>query len=89
MTIIQSSPDAAVIESKLRDFIGENFFIDDELDSLESLTAAGVIDSTGVLELVAWIEETLAFDVPDADILPENLDTIASIVRYIKGGLRG
>ena len=51
----------------------------------ETSTAGGVIDSTGVLEVVSWIEDTFAVTVPDADILPDNLDSIARIVCYVTG----
>ena len=84
MSIIETV-NANQIEAQLREFIVENFFVEDELDAIESLTDAGVIDSTGVLEVVSWIEDTFAVTVPDADILPDNLDSIARIVRYVTG----
>lgn len=84
MSIIETVT-ANQIEAQLREFIVENFFVEDELDATESLTDAGVIDSTGVLEVVSWIEDTFAVTVPDADILPDNLDSIARIVRYVTG----
>ncbi|MCC6435230.1 MAG: acyl carrier protein [Acidimicrobiales bacterium] len=84
MSIIETV-NANQIEAQLREFIVENFFVEDELDATESLTDAGVIDSTGVLEVVSWIEDTFAVTVPDADILPDNLDSIARIVRYVTG----
>lgn len=84
MSIIETV-NATQIEAQLREFIVENFFVEDELDATESLTDAGVIDSTGVLEVVSWIEDTFAVTVPDADILPDNLDSIARIVRYVMG----
>ena len=89
MSITYSSTDTQLIEERLREFIAENFFVDAELDVTESLTTAGVIDSTGVLEVVTWIEDTFEIEVHDADILPENLDSIASIVRYVAGSLDG
>lgn len=84
MSIIETV-NANQIEAQLREFIVENFFVEDELDATESLTDAGVIDSTGVLEVVSWIEDTFAVTVPDADILPDNLDSIARVVRYVTG----
>lgn len=85
MSIIDSSTQPQLIESQLREFLADNFFVEDLLDPTESLTDAGVIDSTGVLEVVAWIEDTFAIEIPDADILPDNLDSIARIVRYVAG----
>jgi acyl carrier protein len=83
MSIIESVT-ADHIEAQLRAFIVENFFVEEELDAAESLTDAGVIDSTGVLEVVGWIEDTFAVTVPDADILPDHLDSITRIVRYVQ-----
>lgn len=89
MSITNPAPDTATIDASLRSFIAENFFVDDGIDDTESLTGAGVIDSTGVLEVVTWIEDSFGVMVPDADILPENLDSIASIVGYVGRLLHG
>ena len=48
-----------------------------------SLLDAGVIDSTGVLELVDFIERRFGLNVPDGDLLPENFESIANITRYV------
>jgi acyl carrier protein len=74
------------IRQKIVDFIITNFLFDEghpALNETESLLETGVIDSTGVLELVAFIEETYGFRVEDEDIVPENLDSIANITAYI------
>jgi acyl carrier protein len=54
-----------------------------ELANSGSLLELGIIDSTGVLELVGFIEETYGFTVEDDELTPENLDTIDRIVDYI------
>jgi acyl carrier protein len=73
------------IEGEIRKFIHENFIVDGEnhLGSEDSLLEKGIIDSTGVLELVAFIEETYLFKVDDEELIPENLDSIMNISRYI------
>lgn len=72
------------IECDVRGFIKENFILDgDELPSDASLTSNGVIDSMGVLELVMFIEENYGLRVPDEDTVPENLDSVERIVRYV------
>ena len=43
----------------------------------------GIVDSTGILELVCHLEEKYAIDVTDADLVPENLDSLSRIARYI------
>ena len=70
----------------VRRFIGENFLFREELDSLQegaSLLDAGIIDSTGVLELVCFLETTFGIQVADEDMLPENLDSIRAISNYV------
>jgi acyl carrier protein len=76
----------AETERKVRKFIEENFlFREDraEIGDGESLIDAGLIDSTGVLELVAFLEGEFGLRMADADIVPENLDSIRAIVRYV------
>jgi acyl carrier protein len=75
------------IKRQIIDFITNNFLFDDAQTSLnekESLLETGVIDSTGVLELIAFIEETYGIKVEDEEIIPENLDTILDITYFIK-----
>lgn len=48
-----------------------------------SLLAAGAIDSLGVLQLVALIEQRYGFTVPDDDLVPENFDTIRAIAAFV------
>jgi acyl carrier protein len=74
------------IEKKIRGFVSENFlFREDhgELASDESLLDAGLIDSTGVLELVAFLEKEFQLQMADEDIVPDNLDSIARITAYV------
>jgi acyl carrier protein len=74
-------------ENKIRAFIAENFLFREDLQALsetQSLLDAGLIDSTGVLELVAFLETTFPITIEDADIVPENLDTVKSIVAYVE-----
>jgi acyl carrier protein len=44
---------------------------------------SGVVDSTGVIELVAFLEETFGIEVADEDLIPEHLDTIANIAAFV------
>jgi len=74
------------VEKKIRDFIEENFILDggDNLSAEDSLLEKGIIDSTGVLELVAFIEENYSFKIADEELIPENLDSIKNISRFIQ-----
>jgi len=76
-----------VIRSAIRNFIEENFLFqigDQNLADDQSLLEAGVVDSTGVLELVAFLEDTFHLQIPDKDIIPQNLDTVDSITAFIE-----
>jgi acyl carrier protein len=75
------------IQENVRKFIYENFIVDEEnqLSEEDSLLEKGIIDSTGVLELVAYIEETYGFKVRDEELIPENLDSIKNISQFIQG----
>lgn len=76
------------IEQKIRQFITDNFLFREDRAALnddESLLETGVIDSTGVLELVAFLESEFGLAVADAEIVPENLDSISKIAGYVKG----
>jgi len=78
------------IRDKIRTFLVENFLaLDDatELDDGESLLEMGIIDSTGVLELVGFIEQAFGLVVQDQEVVPEHLDTVDNIVSYVAGKL--
>jgi len=77
-------------EAKVRSFIEDNFLFrsdDAALAADASLLDAGLIDSTGILELVAFLEGTFGITVADAEIVPANLDSIAAIAAYVDGKL--
>lgn len=74
------------IEQQVRAFLLANFlFTEDQnaLDSSESLLDKGVIDSTGVMELVSFLEQEYAIRVEDEELLPENLDSVKQIVDFV------
>ena len=78
------------IKQQIVEFITTNFLFDETNTSIgdtDSLLETGVIDSTGVLELVAFIEETYGIKVEDEEIIPENLDSINDITFYITSKL--
>lgn len=74
------------IREAVKAFIVENFLFGDTshaLSDTDSLIENGIIDSTGVLELVAFIEDRYAITVADADIVPANLDSLARITDFV------
>lgn len=76
------------VKDKVKAFIAENFMFRSDgvdIDEAASLIEAGYIDSTAVLELVSYLESEFGITVADADIVPENLDSITAIARYVEG----
>ncbi|MCJ9670418.1 MULTISPECIES: acyl carrier protein [unclassified Neorhizobium] len=76
---------AEAFENSVREFIAENFLFraDAEVSNNQSLLESGVIDSTGVLELIAFLEQTYGITVADDEIVPENLDSIDNMTSYL------
>jgi acyl carrier protein len=73
------------IERDIRNFVIENFLFGQTLDLQpdDSLLGRGLIDSTGVLELVGFLEERYAIRVEDEEVIPDNLDSVKNIVTYV------
>ncbi len=71
--------------AKVREFVVENFLFGDgeALKYDTSFMEEGIIDSTGILELVFFIEETFGFSVEDDELIPENMDSLQNIARFI------
>ena len=65
------------IKEQVRAFVTSNFYVADpaSLEDNVSLLDRGIIDSTGVLEVIFFIEETFGIKVEDAEMLPDNLDS--------------
>lgn len=77
-------------KDKIYNFIIENYLFNDtdvELRDDESLLTKGIVDSTGILELVLYLEDTFNIKVKDEDMIPDNLDSINQIVRYVNDSL--
>jgi acyl carrier protein len=84
--------DSTTIERDVRDFLALNFPLADEGSDLgadDSLIEAGVIDSTGVLELIEYLESNFEIQIADEEVLPDNLDSIARISRFVSAKLDG
>ena len=71
------------MKDAIRAFIVDTFFVD-EFEDDESVLRAGILDSTGVLELVAHLESTYGLRVADDELVPENLDSLSAVVAYVE-----
>lgn len=75
------------IETLIRNYILENFLFTDDGSQLQndaSFLEEGIVDSTGVLEMVMFVEETFGVTVEDEEILPENFDSVTQLARYVR-----
>ena len=74
------------MKSEVRSFILDNFLFTTDQNAIsdsESLIERGIIDSTGVLEVVSFVEEKYGVEVLDEEMIPENLDSVDSIVAFV------
>lgn len=75
------------IETDVREFVTDNFLFgrtNVSLDGDDSLLEEGLIDSTGVLELVTFIEDRFDVTVEDEELVPNNLDSINRLITFIE-----
>ena len=75
------------MENEIREFLVANYLLGQDPAALpggSSLIEAGLIDSTGVLELVGYLEERFDIRITNEELLPENLDSIDNIVAFVQ-----
>ena len=80
------------IEPQIRQYLAENFLFSDngyELEDEASFLEEGIVDSTGVLELVMFVEETFGIAVQDEEIVPQNFDSVSQLAAYVRRKLAG
>ncbi len=84
------STDAMSTEDQIRNYILENFLFTSSADAFadsDSFLERGIIDSTGVLELIFFVEEQFGIKVADQDMIPDNFDSVNNIARFVQGKL--
>lgn len=70
----------------IKSFIVSNFLFGQEGDGIDpeqSFLESGIIDSTGLLELVAFVEQKYGISIGDRELVPENLDSLQNISRFV------
>jgi acyl carrier protein len=77
------------IEREVRSFVVDNFLFGDDSDlrDSDSFLERALIDSTGVLELVAFVEKHYHITVEDHEVVPANLDSIDRVTRFVTSKL--
>jgi acyl carrier protein len=73
------------VANQVRDFIQQNFIFDDRkvLEAQESLIESGTIDSTGVLELIGFLEKTYHVRFEDQELVAENFDSVGKVSAFV------
>ena len=77
---------SAKLESTIKQFILENYLYTDDdtaLDRDDSLLGRGIVDSTGMLEIIFFLEEDLGVNVEDHEMIPEYLDSVANLTAFV------
>jgi acyl carrier protein len=71
--------------SQVREFVVENFLVGDgeELKEDSSFLEEGIIDSTGMLEMIMFLEKTYGIKIADEELIPENMGSLQNIARFI------
>ena len=75
------------VDARIRTYVLDNFlFTNDEtrLDDNASFLEEGIVDSTGVLELVMFVEEGFGVTVEDEEIVPDNFDSVTQLAHYVR-----
>ena len=90
MTEVISSMQATDIDQEIRNYL-TNSFLSGHASKLNEngMLLGDIIDSTGVLELVSFLQERFAITVEDEDISPENLSSVNSLVAYVARKVNG
>ncbi len=73
------------VQARIRSFVEQNFYVadGDRLSDDASLIRTGIVDSTGVLEIIGFLETEFGVTVEDRDAVPANLDSIARIAAFV------
>lgn len=74
------------VKEKVRGYILENYLFSDDPAALadgDSFLDKGIIDSTGILEVIYFLEDEFGMSVEDDEMIPENLDSVDNIVAFI------
>ena len=79
--------DTAGNQKKVRAFVVENLLLGEEENNFsdsQSFLESGLIDSTGILEVIAFLEEEYEITIADEEMVPDNLDSVDNIVAFLQ-----
>ena len=86
-SLIRARGEMPTLEEEIRTYVAENFVLAADVGALAgnaSLTRGGIVDSVGIVELIHFLETNYQIEIADDELVPENIDTIDNIVRYLQ-----
>ena len=74
------------VQSRITRFVVQNFYVSDpaQVTAETSLISTGLVDSTGMLEIIAFLEGEFGIRIADQEMIPENLETVARIASFVE-----
>ena len=78
---------ADALRDRIRTFVLENYLFTNDTSAIgldDSLLDRGIVDSTGMLEIIAFVEDDLGVRMEDDEMVPENLDSINRIAKFVE-----
>ena len=74
------------VQYEIRNYIVDRILLDDDdrLDENLSFQESGILDSTGFLELITFVEENFGIEISDRELIPENFDTLRKISGFVQ-----
>ena len=82
---------ADLVRDKVRDFILQNYLFTTDPAALgldDSLLDRGIVDSSGMMEIIFFIEEQFGVAMREDEMIPDNLDSVNKITRFVQGKLK-
>jgi acyl carrier protein len=78
--------EGAGVAERIRAFLVDSFLLGDDggFDDADSLIEAGIVDSTGVMEVVTFLEETFVIDIADDELVADNLDSVERLAAFVR-----
>jgi acyl carrier protein len=75
------------IEAQIKDYIAKNLLFSEDGFSYSDDTSflqEGIVDSVGIMELVAFVEDQMGVEVEDQEIVPDNFDSVSRLAAYVR-----
>jgi acyl carrier protein len=92
MEAVKPQLEQEAIKAQVRQYVAANFMMGANVAELrddDSFMGQNVIDSAGILELIAYLEQTYGIKVVEDDMIPDNLDSLNGVGRYLQRKLSG